>query len=136
MRILASAVAGLALAGVAAASANAQRLAEQFIPIGESPGVSGVTSVVGEVTDIDERQGVMTVDVGGEPVGFVMTPFTNVWLDQSDERQASLDVGYDGLLVGDRVEVKAGDPVAAAAGVDAEGAPVADWIKIDATARQ
>ncbi len=135
MRILVWAAAGLALAGAAAGAAQAQRLAEQFIPIGDSPGVSGVSSVLGEVTAIDEARGVMTVEVDGQPVSFVMTPFTNVWLDRSDEKRSSLDVGYAGLHVGDVVEVKRGDPVAVAAGVGADGGPVADWIKIDATAR-
>jgi hypothetical protein len=128
-------IAGLALAGAAAAPAAAQRLSEQFIPVGYSPGVSGVSAVIGEVVAVDELRGVMTVEVDGGLQRFVMTPRTSVWLDRSDERMHSLDVGYDGLRIGDRVEVKRGDPEVTAANFGASPASIADWIKIEASAR-
>jgi hypothetical protein len=44
-------------------------------------------------------------------------------------------VGYAGLRVGDLVEVKRGDPEVVAATAGAGEARIADWIKIEATAR-
>jgi hypothetical protein len=136
MRILTWAAAGLMLAAATAASAQAQRLTEQYIPIGESPGVSGSElAVIGTVTEVDQRRGVMTVDVAGQPTMFVMTPQTHVWLDRSDEGGANLDVGYAGLNVGDVVEVKSGEPAVLAASAGGAKTPVVEWIKIDATER-
>jgi hypothetical protein len=136
MRSLQWAIAGLAFVGVAAAPATAQRISERYIPVGESPGVSGVSAVVGTVVSVDQLRGVMTVEVDGQNQRFVMTPRTSVWLDRSTERLENLDVGYDGLRIGDLVEVKRGDPevTAAAAGTTSQAA-IADWIKIEASAR-
>jgi hypothetical protein len=64
-----------------------------------------------------------------------MTPSTEVWLDRSSERRSNLAVGYAGLRIGDLVEVKRGDPEVVAASVGASEARIADWIKIEATAR-
>jgi hypothetical protein len=128
-------LAGLAAAALAAASASAQRLSEQFIPVGRSPGVSGVSAVIGTVTTVDQARGIMMVEVAGVPTSFVMTPRTQVWLDRSDLREMSLEVGYDGLRVGDVVEVKRGDPEVQAAAFGPNAARIADWIKIEASAR-
>lgn len=124
----------LALAGGGAASA--QRLTEQFIPVGESPGVSGVSAVIGRVVSVDPTRGLLVVEVDGRPVSYVMTPDSDIWLDRSDERMATLGVNMTALEVGDLVEIKGETPEAAVASTaGAAPARLADWIKIDASAR-
>ena len=133
---LASAAAVLTAVLALALPAAAQMATEQYIPVGQSPGVSGVTAEIGVVTHVDNTAGIMTIDVGGEEHAFVMTRYTDVWLDRSDEGQPNMHVGYAGLEIGDVVEVNRGDAVAASAGVgDASPLPLADWIKIDQTER-
>jgi hypothetical protein len=116
-----SAVLALLVSAVAALPLHAQRETERFIPIGRSPGVSGVSSVIGTIEAADTTAMTLRIASPSGTVTVQFTPATDIWLDRSEQRQTALDGGRSDLVVGRRVEVKFVDP---------EQREVADWIKV------
>jgi hypothetical protein len=115
-------VATALLGGVSAA--HGQRATEQFIPIGESPGLSGKQSSIGEIAETDARAQSLTFT---EPAGrrtVRITEKTKIYLDRSKLKQTSLAGSFADLKKGRRVEVKYLDP---------ERREVADWVKVEIT---
>jgi hypothetical protein len=84
--------------------AYGQKAAEIFIPIGQSPGISGKHTSIGKVTAIDTRN--QTITVADSSVGIYtvkVTKRTQIWLDKSklkltNEKGAFTDFRKD-LLV-------------------------------------
>ena len=106
-------------------AALAQRTTEQFIPLGQSPGVSNVLSYIGEIESVDQSASTVTVAGPDGSMTFRMTDSTDVWLDRSGMQQSN-EVGSPAdLAAGRRVEVKYQDP---------ETREVAEWIKVAAAA--
>ena len=106
-------------------AALAQQTTEQFIPIGQSPGVSNVLSYIGEIESMDQSAGTVTVAGPDGSMTFRFTDSTEVWLDRSG-MQESNEVGSPAdLAAGRRVEVKYQDP---------QAREVATWIKVAITA--
>lgn len=104
-----------------ALSAYAQKTTEQFIPVGKSPGVSGISSYIGELQEVDPEKRTITV-VGPEGERTIKTTDdTKIWLDRSLLRKANQPGRMADLQAGRRVEVKY---------VDAETRDTAEWIKI------
>lgn len=99
----------------------AQEATERYIPLGQSPGVSGVTSSYGPIAAVDEQAGTITVQHEGETRTIGVTPDTRIWLDRSRLRQVNTVGSFSDVTVGRTVEVKYEDP---------ETAEVADWIKV------
>lgn len=113
------AAAGLGFGGLG--QVHGQRMTEMYIPIGQSPGVSGKTSVIGEITAVDEAQKTLTVAAAAGSESVVLTDQTWIWLDRS---QAQLPNGAGTLAhlrAGRRVEVRFRD---------ADRKRVAEWIKV------
>ena len=109
-----------ALSGVAR-SAPAQRTTEQFIPIGQSPGISGVRSYIGPIVAVDVQRRTFTVrDSTGERT-IKVVPRTLIWLDRSGQRLTNEAGTPTDLRAGRRVEVKY---------VDDALRDTADWIKV------
>jgi streptogramin lyase len=116
-RIIGLVVPALLLAGAAAA----QEETERFIPIGKSPGVSGISSMIGTIQAADAEHRTITVESGGETMTVRIAEDTSVWIDRSAVRQTNL-VGNDSdLEVGRTVEVKY---------VDDDERDVAEWVKV------
>jgi hypothetical protein len=122
---------GLALFGIAAATAltfavgisgrlTAQETTEQFIPIGESPGVSGEESVVGEIIAVDNQKQEVLVSMGERRQTFKVEPDTRIYLDRSNERLENTETDFAECRVGRMVEIKPHE----------DDAAVASWIKI------
>ena len=65
-RICWIAAAALALALAGNRGADAQRTTEQFIPIGQSPGLSGVVTYVGEIVAVQSGSGNLTMRRPGD----------------------------------------------------------------------
>ena len=105
---------------LAARSVTAQRTTEQFIPVGQSPGISGVRSYIGPIVTVDAQRRSFTVRDSTGTRTITVAPATRIWLDRSAQRLTN-EVGAPAdLVAGRRVEVKYLD-----------GAPgTADWIKI------
>jgi hypothetical protein len=122
MRILVSG-AGIVIAMLCAIShAHGQKLTEQFIPIGQSPGVSQKHSSIGELVDVDT--GARTVTIA-DPAGrrtVRITDKTHIWLDRTKRKASNLTGSLADLQKGRRVEVKYQDPARR---------DVAEWVKIE-----
>ena len=118
-RFLAIVVATAALGN--AFEAVAQEATEMYVPIGQSPGVSNKTSVVGTVQALNVAARTLTVTGPSGSQTFVITDKTRIWLDRSAGKQTNRSGSLADLQQGRRVEVK---PQSAAAKAGA------DWIKV------
>ena len=102
-------IAGWATAAVLmlmASGLEAQVTTERFIPVGQSPGMSGVHTVVGEIGAVDEQGQSFTLTSDGETLTVVLTPETRIWLDRSSLREATANGTTADLTPGRTVEVK------------------------------
>jgi hypothetical protein len=118
MRIIGLVVPALLLAG----AASAQQETERFIPIGKSPGVSGVSSMMGTIQTADADHRTITVESGAETRTVRISEDTDVWIDRSALKQTNLVGNWSALEVGRTVEVKYVD-------MDAPEM-AADWVKV------
>jgi hypothetical protein len=118
-----SLAAGTTLALVAFGIAGhlaAQETTEQFIPIGESPGVSGEESIVGEIVAVDNRKQEVLVSSGERRLTFKVERDTRIYLDRSDQRRENTETDFAACRVGRMVEIKPHQ----------DDATIASWIKI------
>ena len=101
-----------------------QMMTEQFIPMGQSPGLSGKYTDLGEIKQVDVEG--RTITLGGAAGGraVAVTERTQIWLDRSKLRQTSVAGGFADLREGRQVEVKYEDD---------ERRQTATWIKVEAT---
>lgn len=106
---------------VLTAEARAQRMTERYIPVGQSPGLSGRVTTIGEIQDADAESRTVTVAANGESVTVRITDETYVWLDRSEEGLTNLDGDFSDLRPGRRAEIHYRDP-------DARESAV--WIKV------
>jgi len=104
-----------------AAAVEAQRTTERFIPIGRSPGVSGVTAILGPIEAVDRAAGTCRVTTAAGPVTVRITEETRIWIDRSAQQQTTLAGTPEDLVVGRTVEIKF---------TDAQRRESAEWIKI------
>lgn len=102
---------------------RAQQITERFIPIGQSPGLSGQHTVVGTISAVGLPDQV-TVAAADSSYTVAITDRTHIWLDRSALEQTNLDGTPVDLQEGARVEVKfeANDR-----------ARPAEWIKVAVT---
>lgn len=119
-RGLSGIVAVIALLGCAP-SAFGQKATERYIPVGQSPGISGKYAYTGEIQQVDRQN--QTITVAGEAGArtIQITDRTQIWLDRSQLRMTNLTGGIADLQVGRTVEVKYEDE---------EARETAEWIKI------
>lgn len=117
--------AGVALALVCAASpAYGQKATEQYIPIGQSPGVSGKLSYLGAITQHSARNQTITVADSAGPRTVKISNSTRIWLDRSKLKQSNVSGSFSDLQPGRRVEVKFVNP---------ERRDAAEWVKVEIT---
>lgn len=103
--IAAAALVALALAGNR--GADAQRTTEQFIPIGQSPGLSGVVTYLGEIVAVQSGTGTLTMRRPGDtdPVTVAITGDTRIWLDRSAIGLPNVIGEFGDLAVGAVAEI-------------------------------
>ena len=115
-----------------ASAPSAQLMTEQFIPIGQSPGLSGKYTVIGKLQSVNAQEKTCTVaDTTGATSGALnvkITERTKIWLDRSKLQQPNLTGTLADLRPGATVEVK---PEGHQGGVSS--AP-AEWIKVQVAA--
>lgn len=102
--------------------AHGQKQTERYIPVGQSPGVSGKSSWIGIIEATDAQARTLTLAMGDRRLSIAVTERTRIWLDRSRLKQTALNGSYSDLRPGRRVEVKYGD---------AKGEGVAEWIKVE-----
>ena len=132
MKRLPSITAGLVMGALAASAAilmnpaAAQQATERFIPIGQSPGLSGRATLLGTV--VRHADGVLAIGAAAAaaPQQVRVLPETRIWLDRSAQKQSTLSGTVADLSAGRRVEVGFVDPATRLA---------AAWIKVEAPTR-
>jgi hypothetical protein len=104
--------------------ARAQEATERYIPIGQSPGLSGSHTVIGEVQGGDYKAGRIAVAADGRIYSVAVTERTRIWIDRSALKLPALTGKIEDCARGAKVEVSYEDD-------QKQGA--ADWIKVQAT---
>ena len=107
-----------------APTSHAHPSTERFIPIGQSPGMSGKYTHTGRISRVDERTHTLTVETDdGGSYQARLQPQTSIWLDRSKSRRATRDGDFADCRRGRRVEIKYVD--------DDRDRTTVDWIKIE-----
>lgn len=102
--------------------AHGQLATERFIPIGQSPGLSGKTTYIGSIQAVDAAARTLTVAAAEGALKVRIADRTSIWVDRSLLRQTNAIGTLADLRSGRRVEVK----------WDAKVKDVAEWIKVEA----
>ena len=122
MRALVNGI-GLAIALLGSLSyAHGQKETEQYIPIGQSPGLSQKHTSIGEIAEVDPQAKTVTI---ADPAGrrtVKVTEKTRIWLDRTKLKLSNLTGSFADLQKGRRVEVKYDDP---------QRREVAEWVKVE-----
>lgn len=84
---------------------HAQEATEVFIPIGQSPGVSRIKSVIGTIVSCDWASGIV-VSTDKEQQTATLTDETKVYLDRSAAKKSGTKGSRSDCQKGRRVEVK------------------------------
>jgi hypothetical protein len=105
--------------------APAQEATEQFIPLGQSPGLSGRYTVIGVVRDGDYEAGRIMVAADGRSHSVQVTDRTRIWIDRSAFKLPALTGAIEDCRQGLKVEVKYEDE---------RDRVAADWIKVQPAA--
>lgn len=99
----------------------AQEATERYIPVGQSPGISGVYTDLGTVSDVDPEGRTISVEHEGGSRTIRVSSDTRIWLDRSRLRQVNAVGTFSDLVVGRTVEIRY---------EDLETREAADWIKV------
>jgi len=104
--------------------AHGQQMTEMFIPVGQSPGVSDKSSLIGTIDSMDEKNRTLTVSAPSGAQTVELTNRTRIWLDRSLLKAPNQNGTSADLQKGRKVEVKL---------AHAERRQVADWVKVQLT---
>ena len=105
--------------------AHGQKATEMFIPVGQSPGLSGRYTVIGRVETVNAKDRTVTIIGSSGTRTASMTSRTQIWLDRSKLRLSNQKGTLADLRKGLTVEVKYAN------GEKEKG--VAEWIKVELT---
>ncbi|MCI0372108.1 MAG: hypothetical protein L0214_12240 [candidate division NC10 bacterium] len=105
--------------------AHGQKATEMFIPVGQSPGLSGRYTVIGRVETVNAKDRTVTIVGSSGTRTASMTSRTQIWLDRSKLRLSNQKGTLADLRKGLTVEVKYVN------GEKEKG--VAEWIKVELT---
>ena len=103
-------------------------MTEQFIPVGQSPGLSGKYTVIGKLHSVNAREQICSVASAAGTVNAKITERTKIWLDRSLLRQPNAKGTIADLKPGVMVEVKLEAHLRGASSGPAE------WIKVQVAA--
>lgn len=110
-----------------ALAAYGQEATEIYIPLGQSPGLSGKSSLIGTLESVDAGKRMVTVSGPSGARTVALTERTFIWLDRSLQKLPNRNGAMTDLQQGRRVEIKLrkGEPK-----------PVAEWIKVQVAGAQ
>ena len=111
----------LVLSGTA--YAHGQEATEMFIPVGQSPGLSGKVTVIGAVEAVDAASRTITIAGASGAARAEITDRTDIWLDRSKRSLPNRKGTLADLERGRVVEVKYVD-------TQLRGQGPARWIKV------
>lgn len=105
---------------------HGQKATEMFIPIGQSPGLSGKVTVIGTIERVNT--GDRTIFVSGSSGSWSanITERTHIWLDRSKLRLPNQKGTFADFRKGQLVEVKY-------KGTERKSKGPAEWIKVQVT---
>jgi len=127
MRRLRVAIALSAALLAGASAADAQRATERFIPLGQSPGVSGRLSAIGTIVAVDaERRRIQLAGPTG-PLSVMLLDTTSIWIDRHELGLGAATGSFEDCQAGRVAEVKYADP---------DTRQLAEWIKLSARAAE
>lgn len=116
-------IAALTVAMLAGIShAHGQRATEQYIPLGQSPSLSGKYTSIGAVAAVDPQRRTITVRNSSGSYAVKIVDATRIWLDRSKLKQTTVAGSFGDLKMGQKVEVKF-------QGNDRDRP--ADWVKVE-----
>jgi hypothetical protein len=99
----------------------AQKTTELFIPLGQSPGLSGKHTLIGKIDQVNAMSSTLTVTDAAGTYSVPVTPGTRIYLDKSPARLPNTQGTLADCRPGDAIEVKF---------VDNARAQPAEWIKV------
>ena len=102
-------------------SAHAQKATEKIIPIGKSPGVSGISTYIGRIDSADATERTVTIRGNGQLRSIEITGQTKIWLDLSKYKAKNRAARMPDLKKGRRIEVKH----------QHDRPDRAEWVKVD-----
>lgn len=106
--------------------AFAQKATEIYIPLGKSPGLSGVHTALGTIDAVNAQdRNVTMASASGERYTVRLSDDTKIWLDRSKIGERNVVGSFSDLQQGRRIEVRF-------SGEDRTGTVV--WIKVEITA--
>jgi hypothetical protein len=112
----------LFIALVASASiAHAQRATERFIPLGQSPGISGKLTTIGTIVAVDRDARRITVEGPTGRVTVAIQDSTSIWIDRHALGFPTVTGSFGQCHEGRLAEVKYADP---------DTRQVAEWVKL------
>lgn len=103
-----------------AQAAHGQKSTEQFIPLGQSPGLSATATDIAAISAVDADNRTITLPTAGGRIVKV-TERTRIWLDRSKLGQPNVSGAFEDLRVGRQVEVLYEDETRR---------QTAEWIKV------
>ena len=103
-------------------AAQAQQATERYIPLGQSPGISGRTAMMGTVVGFGNGVLTMSSPAYPAPQQVRVSSETLIWLDRNPMRQSNVRGSVADLQPGRRIEIHFVDPASRQA---------AAWIKVE-----
>jgi len=104
--------------------AQAQKASEIYIPMGQSPGLSGKYTEVGQIDAANDQDQTITMTNSSGSYTVEITESTKIWLDRSKLQLTNEKGSFTDLQAGRTIEVKHKD--------NDPGGPV-EWIKVQVT---
>lgn len=107
---------------IGAVSVRAEQTTELYIPIGQSPGLSGEYTALGKINQVDPQN--QTIKMSGPSGSYTvkLTQDTSIYLDRSKVKRSNTYGTLADCKVGDTVEVKFKD--------NSRNQPL-EWIKVE-----
>ena len=122
-QILAILLAVILLAAGHGSEAHAQKSTELYIPVGHSPGISHILSVIGKIETLNEQTRTISIVFSSGSWTAEVTEDTTIWVDRSKVTLPNKAGRLADLRVGRLVEIKYADNAQ-------RGRGAAEWIKV------
>ena len=106
---------------IGAFSIYAEKATELYIPVGQSPGLSGKYTVMGKIDQVNPQNQTLKMSGSAGSYGVTLTKRTFIYLDRSKIKLSNTYGTLSDCKIGDTVEVKFED--------NSRNKPI-EWIKV------